>query len=90
MDFLFISDSEINFRAVQVIDQHVFKINFCVPGSGCGSVGRAGASGTRDPWLKSRYRRNLIYQLYTRNDNNNEKEAGNGPFLKLLYSIRTF
>ena len=51
-------------------------------GSGCGSVGRAVASDTRDPQYKSRHRQNIIYQLYNRKDRNKEKEAGNGPSLK--------
>ena len=51
-------------------------------GSGCGSVGRAVASSTRDPWFESRHWQNFIYQLYNRKDENIEKEAGNGPSLK--------
>ena len=51
-------------------------------GSGCGSVGRAVASDTRDPQYKSRHRQNIIYQLYNRKDRNKEKEARNGPSLK--------
>ena len=41
-------------------------------GSGCGSVGRAVASDTRDPWFESRHRQNFIYQSYNRKD---EKKA---------------
>ena len=48
-------------------------------GSGCGSVGRAVASNTRDLSFKSRNRQNIIYQLYNRKDENKVKEAGNGP-----------
>ena len=33
-------------------------------GSDGGSVGRAVASDTRDPWFKSQHRENFIYQLY--------------------------
>ena len=51
-------------------------------GSGCGSVGRAVASDTRDPRFESSHQRNFIYQLYNRIDKNKEKEAGNGPSLK--------
>ena len=55
-------------------------------GSGCGSVGRAVASDTRDLWFKSRHLQNfiyqIIYQLFNRKDENKEKEAGNGPFKK--------
>ena len=51
-------------------------------GSGCGSVGRAVASITRDPRFESRHRHNCINQLYNRKHQNKEKEAGNGPSLK--------
>ena len=51
-------------------------------GSGCGSVGRAVASDTRDPWFVSRHQQNFTYQLYNRKDKNTEKEAGNGPSFK--------
>ena len=54
--------------------------------SGCGSVGRAVASDTRDPRFKPRHRKSfiyqIIYQLYHRKDENKEKEAGNGPPFK--------
>ena len=46
-------------------------------GSGCGSVGRAVASDTKDPRFKSRHPQNFIYQLYNRKDENVEKGAGN-------------
>ena len=32
-------------------------------GSGGGSVGRAVASSTRDPWFESQYRQSFIHQL---------------------------
>ena len=55
-------------------------------GSGCGSVGRAVASNTREPRFEPHHRQNfiyqIIYQLYKRKDENNEKKAGNGPSLK--------
>ena len=55
-------------------------------GSGCGSVGRAVASHTRDPRFEPYHWRNFvyqfIYQLYNRKDENKEKEAGNGSSLK--------
>ena len=51
-------------------------------GSGCGSVGRAVASNTKDPQFKSRNQENYTYQLYYRKDENKEKEAGNGPSFK--------
>ena len=55
-------------------------INFWNKCSGCGSVGRAVASNTRDLRFESRHLQNFIYQLYilkekTKKDN----EAGNGP-----------
>ena len=49
-------------------------------GSGCGSVGWAVASDTRDPQFESRHRQNFIYQLYDRKGEK-EKEAGNDPIL---------
>ena len=50
--------------------------------SGCGAVGRAVASDTRDPRFESSHLQNFICQLYNRKDQNKEKEAGNGPSLK--------
>ena len=47
--------------------------------SGCGSVGRAVASDTRDPQFESGHWQNFIYPMYNRKDKNKEKEAGNGP-----------
>ena len=51
----------------------------CWTGSGCGSVGRAITSDTRDPRFESRHQQNFIYQfiyqLYNRKDKNKEKEA---------------
>ena len=59
-------------------------------GSGCGSVGRAVASGTRDPHFKSQYRQSFIYQLYINNrkDENKEKDARKGPPFKKRRSLR--
>ena len=57
-------------------------------GSGCGSVGRAAASYTRDLQFESRHRQNFIYQLYNRKDENKEKEAGNGPSLKKMLKAK--
>ena len=62
-------------------------------GSGCDSVGRAVASDTRGPWFKSSHRQKLMYILnicllstvYWK-DENNEKEAGNGPFFKKMFN----
>ena len=48
--------------------------------SGCGSVGRAVTSDTRDPLFESRRWHIFIYQLCNRKDKNKEKEAGDGPF----------
>ena len=55
-------------------------------GSGFGSAGRVVASKTRGPQFESSHRPkillNIVYcQVYWK-DKNNEKEAGNGPFLK--------
>ena len=60
------------------------KAKSCSPrGSGCGSVGWAVASDTRDPLFKPRHWQNfiyqLIYQLYNWKDKNKEKGAGKGP-----------
>ena len=57
-------------------------------GSGCGAVGREVASDTSGPQFESSHRqsfyRAFVYcQLY-RKDENKEKEAENGPFLKRL------
>ena len=57
-------------------------------GSGCGSVGRTVASDTKDPQFKSRRWQNFISQLYDREDENKEKEAGNF-FLKKKLSARS-
>ena len=54
-------------------------------GSGCGSVGTAVASDTRDPQFESRHWQSFIYQLYIRKDDKKEKEAGNGPSFKKAY-----
>ena len=52
-------------------------------GSGGGSVGRAVASGTRDPQFESQHQQSSIYQLLLNsNDENKEKEARYGPSLK--------
>ena len=63
-------------------------------GSGCGAVGRAVASNTRGPGFESSHRQLLlnIYLLLTvcRKDENKEKEAGNGPFLKKSIEILFF
>ena len=42
-------------------------------GCGCGSVGRAVASDTRDLQFESRHWQNFIYLLYNRKDENKEK-----------------
>ena len=58
-------------------------------GSGCGSVGRAVAFKTRGPRFESSHQQKFIYILnicflstvYWKEENK-EKEAGDGPFLK--------
>ena len=54
-------------------------------GSGCGSVGRAVASDSRGQRFESslgqKFILNIYCQLYWK-DENKEKEAENGPFLK--------
>ena len=65
------------------------QIRIKLRGSGCGSVGRAVAFDTRCPRFKSSHRQKFIYTLnicllstvYWK-DENKEKEARNGPFLK--------
>ena len=56
-------------------------------GSGCGSVGRAVGSDTKDPRFKPPHRQSFIYQifyqLYHRKDEIKEKEAGNGTLKKV-------
>ena len=63
-------------------------INTLTKGSGCGTVGRAVASNTRETGFESSHWQLLlnIYLLLTvcRKDGNKEKEAGNGPFKKTL------
>ena len=51
-------------------------------GRGCGSAGRAVAYDTKDLRFESRHWQNFIYQLYNRKDENELKEAGNGPTFK--------
>ena len=61
------------------------KIKCKEKGSGFGTVGRTVASDTRDPWIESRHRQILFtINCIPRRDENKEKEAGNGAFLKLL------
>ena len=56
-------------------------------GSGGGLVGRAVASGIRDPRIESQHGQSFIYQLeLNRNDQNKEKEAGNAPSKKKVGS----
>ena len=60
-------------------------------GSCCGAVGRAVASNIRGPGFESSHWQLLlnIYLLLTvcRKDENKEKEAGNGPFLKKYFKV---
>ena len=60
-------------------------IRCSLPGSGCGSIGRAVASNIRDPQFKSRHRQKFIYQLYNRKDEIKKKEAGNGPWSQKVF-----
>ena len=56
-------------------------------GSGCGSVGRAVDSDSKGPWFESSHQQKFILKIYCQlywKDENKEKEAGNGPFLKKL------
>ena len=46
-------------------------------GSGCGSVGRAVASDTRDPWFEPSHRQNNFLSTVLKDK---DKEAGNGQF----------
>ena len=50
-------------------------------GSGCGSVGRAVASDTRDPQFETRHPQNFIYQLYNRKEKK-KKRGREWPILK--------
>ena len=63
-------------------------------GSGCGSVGRAVASNTRGPQFESSHPQKFIYILNICllstvfwKDENKEKGAENGPFLKNLQGV---
>ena len=49
-------------------------------GSGCGSVGRAFASDTRDPWFKSQHQQKFICQWY----NIEKTKIKRGPSKKRL------
>ena len=54
-------------------------------GSGCGSVGRGVASKSKGMQFESSHQQKIILNIYCqlyRKDENREKEAGNGPFLK--------
>ena len=57
-------------------------------GSGCGSVGWAVASDTKDPQFESHHQQNFIYQMFKRKDKNKENQARIGPSSKKqsLYS----
>ena len=71
---------------VEQVEQKVSAKICKLYGSGCGSVARAVASNTRDPWFEPCLSQIFIYQfidqLYYRIDENKEKEAGKGPSLK--------
>ena len=66
-----------------IIKQVVY--NNVIQGSGCGSVGKAVASNSRGPWFESSHWQKFIMNIYSKlnwKDENKEKEAENGPFLK--------
>ena len=72
---------------------NLVKVKLKWVGSGCGSVGRAVASDTRGPRFESSHRQKFIYILNICllstvfwKDENKEKEAGNGPFLKKKFA----
>ena len=60
--------------------------NIEVRGSGCGSVGRAVTSDTKDPLFKCSHLLNFIPNMYLQLtvelDDHEEKQAGNGLFIK--------
>ena len=68
------------------------KLIYCykLKGSGCGwvvVVAQLVEQSLPTPEIRSsktRHWQNFIYQLFNRKDKNKEKEAGNGPFKKLL------
>ena len=50
-------------------------------GSGCESVDRVVASYTKSPWFESSHQqKNILNMYFCREDENKEKETGNGPF----------
>ena len=56
-------------------------------GSGCDSVGRAVASDSRGPRFEFSHWQKVILNIYSQlywKDKNNEKEAGNSPFNKVI------
>ena len=81
------SQNTLNFSLLYILlklygsEDSVRNIRIC----GCGSVGRVVASGSRGPQFESSHWQikslNVYCQLYWK-DENKEKEAMNGPFLK--------
>ena len=70
-----------------VSDSMMFSI-WSTLGSGCDSVGRVVASNSRGPRFESSHWQKFILNIYCQlywKDENKEKEAGNGPFLKNIY-----
>ena len=77
------------YRPFSMIWSKCLKVKiYLVLGSGFGSVGRAIASNSKGPRFESSHQQkfilNIFCQLYWK-DENKEKEAGNGPFLKNNY-----
>ena len=57
-------------------------------GRGCGAVGKAVASDTRDPQIEFRHRQNFLNLIcvstVSRKDENKQKRARNGPLKKVF------
>ena len=73
---------------------HLSLVNVIIKllGSGCGSVGRAVASNSRDPQFESSHCQKFILNTYCQlcwKDENKEKEAGNGPFFNKVEVARS-
>ena len=59
-------------------------------GSGCGTVGQAVASDTKDLRVESRQQHNFIDQSYKRKDKNKEKVTREWPIFKKVSQICNF
>ena len=60
---------------------------FRISGSGCGSIGRAVASNTRDPQFESSQRQILF--IISCIEMTETKEAGNGPIFNITILVST-